>query len=328
MNADALEIRAFRAGDETGINDSFNLAHGTDRSLEAWSWRFPTSPEGRPIIVARRGGRVVAHLAGVASRLELNGRLINAAAVVDPFVLPETGGAAARAELASLTTRAFVEEFGPGRRFDLVYRLQHGPADGGADGVFLGEELAQPEAATLLRRRAGRAPWRRLAYRAEPARDWEPRLDDLWRRARRSFPAAVVRDAGYALDRHAGHPTERRHRFVVLPRFGRRAVAFAVFDKRAGECRWLDLVWDHAHPGALELLAHLSGRLAIQIGASCERLLVGGDSEGRARLESLGFALADEQPGTRLAVLACASAVDPAGPASRFYLTAADLEGR
>jgi len=328
VNADAIEIRAFRAGDETGINDSSNRAFETDRSLEVWSWRFPTSPEGRPIIVALRDGRVVAHLAGVASRLEVGGHPIAAANVVDPFVVAEVGDAAARVELWSRTAEAFVGAFGPGRRFDLVCRLAPGPAEGGADAAAFGRTLTLPPVTTLGRRDTGRSPWRRLAYRAEPCRDWEPRLDDLWNRARRSYPAAVVRDAGYALDRHAGHPTVRRHRFVVLPRFGRRAAAFAVFESRGDECCWIDLVWDHAHPGALELLAHISGRLARQIGAASERLVLGGDPEGRARLESLGFALADEQPQPRLTVLACAPGIDAAGLAARLYLTAADLEGR
>jgi hypothetical protein len=59
-----------------------------------------------------------------------------------------------------------------------------------------------------------------------------------------------------------------------------------------------------------------------------ERLTLGGDPEGRSRLESLGFALAGEQPQPRQTVLACAPGIEAVGLASRFYLTAADLEGR
>ena len=35
-------------------------------------------------------------------------------------------------------------------------------------------------------------------------------------------------------------------------------VAFVVFRTDEGRCRWVDLLWDHRHPGALELVNHLS----------------------------------------------------------------------
>ncbi|MCW8984200.1 MAG: hypothetical protein OQK55_02575, partial [Thermoanaerobaculales bacterium] len=94
----------------------------------------------------------------------------------------------------------------------------------------------------------------------------------MWERSKRSYPVAVVRNAEYALRRFAGHPAVRHHRFLVLPRFSARAVAFAVFADDGSDCRWLDLLWDHAHPGALELLAHISGRLVAQWGRDGERI--------------------------------------------------------
>ena len=56
-----------------------------------------------------------------------------------------------------------------------------------------------------------------------------------------------------------------------------------------GTCRWVDLLWDRHHPGALQLLARLSARLSVQTGATAEELWLKGDPEARAVLERVGF---------------------------------------
>jgi hypothetical protein len=165
---------------------------------------------------------------------------------------------------------------------------------------------------------------RRLLYRAEPARDWEPRLDRLWERARHSYPIAVARDADRALRRFAGHPTVRHHRFLALPRFSDEAVAFAVFVDDGSDCRWMDLVWDHDHPGALELLAHISGRLAARWGSNGEHLSLIGDEAACAVLKRLGFRIQDESVDVvDMSVLE--GLLDGHNGVDRAYLTAADL---
>jgi hypothetical protein len=175
-----------------------------------------------------------------------------------------------------------------------------------------------------VRRGPVRGSLRRLLYRAESARDWEPRLNHLWERARRSYPVAVARDADHALRRFAGHPTIRHHRFLALPRFSERAVAFAVFVDDGSDCRWLDLVWDHDHPGALELLAHISGRLAAQWGSNAEHLSLTGDEAASAVLKRRGFRFQEED--TRFVDMsALAGQIVGQSAIDRAYLTAADL---
>lgn len=174
--------------------------------------------------------------------------------------------------------------------------------------------------------RSGPAPGslRRLFYRGEPARDWEPRLDALWDRARHSYPVAVERNAERALRRFAGHPTIRHHRFLVLPKFSQRAVAFAVFANDGCDCCWLDLVWDHDHPGALELLTHISGRLAAQWGSNGEHLCLTGDEAASSVLKRRGFRIQEElsRAVDRSAFNGQLNAENAIGQA---YLTAADL---
>ena len=175
-----------------------------------------------------------------------------------------------------------------------------------------------------VRRNRVRGSLGRLLYRAEPARDWEPRLDDIWDRAKGAYPVAAARDADHALKHFSGHPTVRHHRFLGLPRLSSRAVAFAVFADDGADCCWLDLVWDHAHPGALELLAHISARLVSQWQRTGERLYLAGDDAASALLAHRGFRIQEER----------SHAVDPStfnrqldaeDAVSRAYLTAADI---
>jgi len=175
-----------------------------------------------------------------------------------------------------------------------------------------------------VRRKPVAGSLRRLLYRAEPARDWEPRLDDLWDRAKAAYPVAVVRDADYALREFAGHPRVRHHRFLVLPRFSARAVAFAVFANDGSDCCWLDLVWDHHHPGALELLAHISGRLAAQWGSGAERLCLAGDDAASALLRHRGYRIQEERS-QAVDLRAFSGQRDAEDPIGRAYLTAADI---
>jgi len=175
-----------------------------------------------------------------------------------------------------------------------------------------------------VRRKPAPGSLRRLFYRAEPARDWEPRLDDLWNRAKHSYPVAVTRDADHALRQFAGHPTVRHHRFLVFPRFLDKAVAFAVFANEGSECCWLDLVRDHNHPGALELLTHISGRLAAQWGSGAERLWLAGDDAASELLVRRGFQMLEEIS-RWVDTSAFTGQLDAENTVGQAYLTAADL---
>ena len=175
-----------------------------------------------------------------------------------------------------------------------------------------------------VRSKPVRGSLRRLLYRAEQARDWEPRLDHLWGRSRHSYQIAVVRDAEHALRKFAGHPTIRHHRFLILPRFSGRAVGFAVFADDGSDCCWLDLVWDHDHPGALELLAHISGRLAAQWGSKREHLSLTGDEAASAVLKRRGFRILEENA-CDVDMSVFDGQLDEQNTVDRAYLTAADL---
>jgi hypothetical protein len=137
---------------------------------------------------------------------------------------------------------------------------------------------------------------------------------------------ALVRERVESVNPRAGHPSMRHHRFLVFPRYSRSAVAFAVFANDGSNCCWLDLLWDHQHPGALDLLAHISGRLIAQWVVSGERLWLAGDDAASSLLVGLGF-----RPQTSSPPVASMRSFTPDLDASeivgRAYLTVADVGG-
>lgn len=326
MRPDGAEIRVFRAGDENGIIEALGRSIDRPVSLEEWSWSYPQVEVGRPVVVAVAGDRIVAHVGAVASVFQIEGRTVPALAVVDAFAVPPAGGAAEQRRLLAEVFETWMAEFGRRDHVQLVYRIGVGGAGDDASGPVGGTRVGLPPIDVLVRRETVRAPARRLAFRAEAARDWEPRLDDLWRRVRGSYPFAAVRDSEMALNRHAGHPGVRRHRFLVMPRFSRAAVAFAVFETEGSQCRWVDLVWDHDEPGALDLLSHLSQRLAAQVGATRERVVLGGDDHARGRLRARGFRSEGPLGDLSLTVYVVPPGSVPADLDSRLYVTQTDLD--
>jgi hypothetical protein len=308
-------FRMYREGDEVEINRVFEQVSGLLRSLDEWAWLYPPEVDGRIIVVAETGGEVVAHCAGTPLRVAVDGRE-PAAVRIDDLLSLAPGD-----ELIERVAETFFESFGSSGRFPLVVACPQLHDDRWPPGF---DGMPRCELAAFTRDRAPRSKARRLWYRAERARDWEPRLDDLWHRVRGDYPVAVVRDAEGALRRFSGHPTVRYQRFVIFPRFSNQAVAFAVYRCDGGRCRWVDLLWDHAHPGALELAAHISARLVRQLDCTGEELWLAGDEEARSRLERLGFRAAEAPAAVAMALRSFDPELDAAQVAERLYLTMAD----
>lgn len=327
MSEPEIEIRPFAAGDEERVNRGFNEAFGLDRPLAEWAWKFPAAPEGRLIMIADRDGEVLAHYAGVAVRFQIEARVWNAAQIVDVYSARKARGSFTRRGVWVQTVDAFFDTFGRSGRVPLLFGFPS-PRPLRLGVLQLGYDAMEPQPIRYLVRRPPRpaAGLRRLAYRAELARDWEPRLDGLWQQVASQYPVAVVRDAAHILARYAGRPGVRYHRFLVLPRLSSTPVAFAVFRTDGGRVRWVDLVWDHRHHGALDLVARLSSGLADQTGAELEEMWLNGDAEGRARLERLGF-VEEAEPG-KLVMVARAfdREVDLETMGRKVYVTMGDSD--
>ena len=329
MAAGQLSIRPLRTGEEAAANDGFNRAFGLDRSLEEWSWKFPPEPQGRLVMVAVDDeDRIQAHYAGVPATFQVDGQEWPAANIVDVYSAREARGRFCRRGVWVRSVERLLEEFGRGGSGSLLYGFPS-PRPLRLGVLQLGYDAVEPQGIGYLRREAGAvrsAPLGRRLYRAELARDWEPRLDDLWRRVRGRYPAAVVRDARRAARRLAGHPSVVYHRFMVTPRLASSPVGFAAFRTDGGICRWVDLVWDEEHPGALDLLAHIGARLAREREAGFEEMWLTGDDEATQRLVAHGFVPGPEPQKLVFVARAFHPELDVTRLDGRVYLTMADAD--
>jgi hypothetical protein len=327
MSSPSYTIRLFRPGDEEAINQGFNRAFQGQRDLAEWAWKFPVDPAGRMIMVAEFEGQLVAHYSAVRLRFQVDGRVWPTGHVVDVYAArPLKPGISLRSAFVE-TGEEFYRHFGAEGDTPLFYGFP-GPRHRRQGEIKLSyDEMPMQKVIHLVRRSPAPArARRRLVYRAEPARDWEPRLDDLWRRVRDVYPVATVRDAEWALRRFSGHPSVRYHRFMVFPRISRKAVGWVAFRTDQGRCRWVDLMWDHRHSGALEMINHLSARLATQTGAEQEELWLNGDGEGLDRLEAMGFTAGPEPHDLAMTSRKFTSEIDYASFDGRVYMTMADCD--
>jgi hypothetical protein len=85
-------------------------------------------------------------------------------------------------------------------------------------------------------------------------------------------------------------------------------------------------MWDHRHPGALDLLNHVACNLAAQIGCDHQDMWLTGDPEGQGVLEELGFRPAPEPDGLVMVARTFDDRVDLRAIAERGYITLADSD--
>lgn len=307
-----IVFRAYRAGDEAAILRFLNRESATACTLDEWSWLLPPREDGRLIVVGDRDGEIVATCAGAPTLVRMHDREWTAIELHQVIASDDT---------APLVD-AFLETFGADGRFALVLATHTQAAEAAAGFV-----AAAQRGPVFVRGQPSSVSVARMFYRADPARDWEPRLDDLWKRVRKSYPSAVVRDADRALCRFAAHPSIRFERFLVCPRFSSRVVASAVFTLKDDCLRWVDLVWDHDHSGALELLAFISGRLAGQLGAKREELWLAGDNEAPSLLMKAGFSPEEPSAAPVMAARSLVPEIDAEEFVASRYLTLADAGG-
>jgi len=322
------EIRPYRPGDERAINEGFNLVFGKLRSIEEWAWKYRADDPPLPIVAAWDGDRVAAHNGGIRAAVQIDGRRVEAVQGVDTYSLaakmrrPEWR--TAWSEVMDRFAAFAVEEF----RVSLLYGFTGGRAVGHMV-VRARWDSVEPRRIPLfvrLERPSGRSLASRF-FTARQIGEHEPALDQLWYRVSHRYPVAVIRDAEQIRRRLSGHPSVRYHRWLISPRFSSTPVAFVAFRSDDGCCRWVDLVWDDSHPGALELVDHLSRRLAEQTGAGREELWLDGDPDAAGWLRTFGFSDGpDPSSVARVTRFMDDSLSTEAFAEGRFYTTMADAD--
>ena len=322
-----ITVRAFRDGDEKKINDTFNRVFSLGRSLEEWYWKFRDVPGGRPIMLAWLDGEICAHYGSLPARFQVDGIEWPAAQIVDVFSTREARRLFAKRGVWVKTVERYFLEFGESGRFPLLFGFP-GKRALRLGVLQLGYDSVEPQPIRYLRRDGGTGSetFSRYLYRAELATEKDDRLDTLWQSARSDYPVAVIRDAARVATRLSGRPGVSYHRFLVFPRFSPTPVAFAAFRTDQGRCRWVDLVWDHGHRGALALLSLVGRRLAHSHGAAFEELWLNGDQAGIDFLRRRGFCEQPEPNGLVMVARSFNQNLSVATLDRRVYLTMADAD--
>ncbi len=322
-----LEFRPWRPGDEEAINRGFNQVFGLERSLAEWRWKFQRAGVPSPIMLAWSGDDLLAHYAGIPARFAVDGEIFRAAQIVDVYSTRRARRLFARRGIYVRTVEAFFREFGESRCFPLLYGFPGRRAL--RLGVLeLGYDAMEPEPIWVMERVAGegRRPWRRYPYTAEAVSPQDPRFDELWQRVSGRYPVAVVRDRRRVVQRLAGHPAVEYRLFMITPRLSHRPVAWVAFRSGPDALRWMDLVWDGQHPGALELAAHLGRLLAEAAGAPRETMWLVGDPEAAEVLARLGYRRRREPDGLVMVARSFPGGPDLERVGGRVYLTLADSD--
>jgi len=283
------EVRLYHPGDEIAINDAFNRVFGKQRSVEEWAWKYRADEPPCPIVAAWDSERLAAHNGGIAADYQVDGRRIVALQGADTFSL----AVAERQPGWRDSWQRVMDHFGEIAADQFGASLLYGFTGGRAISHMVARarwNSVSPRRIPLLVRRR-RPPTRSMASRLFRARlidGHAPALDRLWERVQDRYPVSVIRDAKHVRRRLSGHPAVHYHRWLIMPRWSTTPAAFVAFRTDGGICRWVELVWD-GRPGALELVDHLSRRLAEQTGADREELWLDGDPEAAQWLELFGF---------------------------------------
>lgn len=89
----AIEIRAWRPGDEAAVLDLFEASFGRSMSPEFWTWRYRDHPCGGPLVMlAWDGDRLVAHYGASHAPLRIDGATVRAALSMTTMTHPDYRG--------------------------------------------------------------------------------------------------------------------------------------------------------------------------------------------------------------------------------------------
>lgn len=322
-----FELRTYRPGDEVEINSTFNEVFSLNRPIGEWRWKFSNRSGDLPILLGFLKGELATQYAGMPVDFSWEGRRVPAVQIVDVFST-RAARRFGRRGFWVRTVEDFFERFGYSGDYPLLYGFPGRRAL--KLGVLqLGYDALDPQKIIEFQRserHRRRTLWGRF-YRANAIGPGDrAELDELWERVLRDYPMSICRDSAWLWWRYLEKPGTEYHLFAIRPRFSSAIVGWAVFLLRDQECCCVDLLWDHRHPGALDLIETLSGGLAIQAGASLERLWLTGDAEAAEQLGARGFVPSPEELPLAFVARSFSPELDVRRLENRVYLTMGDTD--
>ncbi len=222
----------------TLFRDSFN----SDVSLELWRWKYGAG-RGRTI-VAKKGGRLVAHYGSTIRSVSYFGEPGEAVQICDVMVDPRERGVMTKKGAMFMTTATYLEAYLGLAGYTIAYGFPN------RRHMQLGEKLElYGEVARMVEVRWPISSDRpRLLTRVnyldrDDLRRCEE-VDGLWAGMRRDLRDAVVvvRDSDYLKYRYFSHPTIGYDVLCVRSRLSGKALGVMVLRREKDSCELVDVV--------------------------------------------------------------------------------------
>lgn len=258
-----IEVRPYRSGDEQGLSEITANFTGRVFSADYWRWKFDQGPEGQAIsCLALDGKKVVALVAAIPHRFEIDSREIMGACVTHALRLPgyETRGGG----WIRVARQAYLE--GKKSKVSLFYGITNRVTQVASRavgfhsvgvitdlrrpldfGYFFGERVKNRQLAKILGVVGNTIlrfvyPGGRLklpsSWRLFDVTAFDERFDDLWHRISSQFPVCVARDSSYLNWRYKDTP-DIQYESIALEDGEQRVVGLVVLrtDQREGGLR-------------------------------------------------------------------------------------------
>jgi hypothetical protein len=213
------EIRASRAGDESGIRRLFETCHGRPLDSEVQAWRYASRPHGSPVTdVAVDDGVIVGHVSALPVRLEHGEAGIKAGLWVDLMIEPAHRNLTLFLDMAESNRRRCADA-----GVKLLYAFPNGKSY-----PVLKRMLGWNDAGDILALEGPLASLRRPAdagAKPESVDKFGAEFDDLWSRLRPRGRLCAARDSEHLSWRYRGRPRSHypawssRGGFIVVKTF-------------------------------------------------------------------------------------------------------------
>lgn len=225
-------IRLYRPGDEEQILSLFRRVFGIKHSADYWVWKFGENPLGHQIVLgATPDETVIAHIAGVPLRVQLEGNPLVFTLVVDLMVDPGYRRSLRKVGVYQALLGTLIETSTGAGRAAVLYGIPIRSSNRLPQALFRWREayevtrLVRPLGPSTGGRLSRLARWR---YEVRPVRDFGGWMDRFWQSCAPEFPLATVRDARYMNWRYIRCPHIAYHPYMLWDRWLRRPRGVAV----------------------------------------------------------------------------------------------------